>query len=298
MTRILSLATICAALLAPAASAQTATRDPATGDYRLTYTDIHGQTHTVTVEAADKVDPRLELTVEPIAAGWRYGYAITSLATDQARSPLLSWRMSCPPTDPALRLSAPPAISARVRTRRGPTECYFLVRDGGLAPGATVNGIVVESGWLPGILEIRVAGTRDFVSWPSLEGEVPEEAYRMVEAIQGGTGGWHVEQVVGPARDPAAAGSPTEALDGVMEDLTTACELGWITSDAVCHSLQVKLREARKALARSGVDAARGQLQSFLRELDAQHGPEAGKHVGSLAYALLSANVQHLLSRL
>jgi hypothetical protein len=294
MTRAFSLALLCTALLAPAAGAQTVTRDPGTGDYRLTYTDLDGQTYTVVVEAADKVDPRLEATVEPAGDGWRYRYSLANRPTERARSPILAWSMPCPVADATLRLSAPPAVDAMVLSRRG--ACDFGVIGEGLAPGAAVDGLVVESAWLPAIVEARVVGAPDFVAWPSVEGAVPEAAYRLADEIQGGTGGWYAVPVVGPGRDPAAP--PEDALDGLLEELAAGCDLAWITSDAVCHSLRVKLSAARDALARSDVAAARGQLRSVLAELDAQHGTEPGKHVGDPAHAVLGINVRQLLSRL
>jgi len=75
-------------------------------------------------------------------------------------------------------------------------------------------------------------------------------------------------------------------------------ELAWITSGGICPSLQVKLDLARQSLGQGRQDSAKGQLEAFLDELDAQHGPEPGKHVTDNAYWLLKVNAEFLLSRL
>ena len=79
--------------------------------------------------------------------------------------------------------------------------------------------------------------------------------------------------------------------------LLRVCNLGWITSDGVCRSLQVKLDQATQSIA-GNRPSARGQLRAFLDELEAQHGTEPGKHVTDSAYGLLKINAQYLLSGL
>ncbi|MFS8638569.1 MAG: hypothetical protein FWJ74_10805, partial [Gemmatimonadota bacterium] len=78
-----------------------------------------------------------------------------------------------------------------------------------------------------------------------------------------------------------------------------ACgELGWITNAGVCRSLEAKLEAAERSLERGNTNSARGQLGAFLQELEAQHGPQPGKHVSDNAYWLLKINVEYVLSRM
>src|SRR2546430_9181288 len=74
---------------------------------------------------------------------------------------------------------------------------------------------------------------------------------------------------------------------------TRSCELHWVTTEGVCHSLEVKLGQAQASLERGNATAARAQLQAFLNELDAQHGPEPGKHVTDNGFWLLKINVEY-----
>jgi hypothetical protein len=74
--------------------------------------------------------------------------------------------------------------------------------------------------------------------------------------------------------------------------------LGWITQQGVCHSLDVKLAGALRALSSKSPNVARTELTAFVNELDAQHGSQPGKHVSHDAYALLRPNAVYLLGRL
>ncbi len=64
------------------------------------------------------------------------------------------------------------------------------------------------------------------------------------------------------------------------------------------RSLQAKLDAATRSLARGNAASACGQLEAFLRELDAQHGPQPGKHIDDNAYTLLKIGIEYLLRRL
>ncbi len=95
-----------------------------------------------------------------------------------------------------------------------------------------------------------------------------------------------------PDRSPGALNERLRAF------LSRACALGWISNAGVCNSLQVKLDQAARSLERGNGTEARRQLGAFLEELEAQHGPEPGKHVNNSAYWLLKINVEYLLGRM
>lgn len=98
---------------------------------------------------------------------------------------------------------------------------------------------------------------------------------------------------------PVPAGATPAALTTRLRDLLGhACgDLGWITQQGVCQSLDVKLGHAQEAFAAGQSATARNELTAFLNELDAQHGAEPGKHVSDAAYALLAANARYLIGR-
>ena len=104
-------------------------------------------------------------------------------------------------------------------------------------------------------------------------------------------------QTVGiePFPEDRSPGNLLARLTGLRRQ---SCALGWITSDGVCHSLEVKLDAATASLSRSDAPSAQGQLGAFLGELEAQHGSQPGKHVTDNAYWLLKVNAEFLLGRL
>jgi hypothetical protein len=76
-----------------------------------------------------------------------------------------------------------------------------------------------------------------------------------------------------------------------------ACSLEWVTNEGVCRSLQAKTDAAARSIERDA-DAARRQISAFIAELDAQHGPEPGKHVNDNAYWLLRINAEYILAQM
>ena len=74
-----------------------------------------------------------------------------------------------------------------------------------------------------------------------------------------------------------------------------SCNLAWISSAAVCISLNGKLQQAGQALTRGDNYTARTQLQSFLSELAAQHNGRGTLRVKGNAYWLLKVNGEYVL---
>ena len=158
-----------------------------------------------------------------------------------------------------------------------------------IPPGGSREDLVLRSSYLPGVRQFELLPDYPHICCPYRPGDPRNDAI----------------QVKTP-EDFRSAGltiGPTYAPDDVTLPLTrdlldAACQNDWITQPGVCHSLQVKLDNASAALARGDPGAATGQLRAFLNELEAQHGPEPGKHVTDNGYWLLKINVEHLLSRL
>jgi len=75
-----------------------------------------------------------------------------------------------------------------------------------------------------------------------------------------------------------------ERLARLTAGLSERCQLGAITSQGTCRSLEAKLTAARASIGRNNSNAARGQLGAFKAELSAQR----GKAVDETSYWLLS----------
>lgn len=92
-----------------------------------------------------------------------------------------------------------------------------------------------------------------------------------------------------------SAGNLLVRLRGLL-DQTCGTALAWITSSTVCTSLGAKLDMASQKLSQADTAGARAQIESFLSELEAQHG--SGLPVNDSAYWLLKVNAEYILTRL
>lgn len=157
-------------------------------------------------------------------------------------------------------------------------------------PGATRQDFVLRSTYLPGV--------REYVLWPDYPHRCcphPAGDPRNLDVDVKSEEDFEVRgQTIAPTYRPEQMD-----IDVLVDLLDRACgELGWISNAGVCRSLRVKLEQAGRAIERGRTDAARGQLESFLAELDARHGEPPGKHVNDDAYWLLRTNAAFLLERL
>lgn len=285
----------------PAANAQSLTRNPATGNYLLTYTDLDGNAHTVLVEPRDKVLPDLVTVVTDQAGQIVYRYSLTNRI--DAPQPIMSLSVPCPGSDAALTVAAPSTWNAEVVSHSDPpvarTWCEFLFRVTLLGPGQTISDLLIQSGFYPAIAEAQVYGSVQTIGLPTAVEETPDTVYRLLDQVQGfaafGGGGFAVSTVL-PARTPAMLADPGQGLDSVASDRSQSCTLGWIADQGVCTTLGGRLDQARQALSQSDTPGARAQLESFLVDLGAQHGP--GLPVNENAYWLLKVNAEFVLSRL
>ena len=269
------------------ASAQTVKRDSATGNWRLTYTDGEGKTHTVVVEARDLVAPALFVALESSQGASVYRYELRHLISPRAKTPIFAIRVPC---GQSASVSAPPSWNA---VRRGDDSlCRFSGRGVRLKPGDSVKGLNITSPLLPAVGEVRVLGSGQGVVWASED--VPDEAARLSHSVDGRDGGWYTLPAVVPRRPASALSTPVVGLDWLSADLSKACTLKWISSAGVCNALRVKLANARTSVDARNLQAARGMLDAFLKELGAQR----GKHVDQNAFALLKAIAEETRRRL
>ncbi|HEX6939590.1 MAG TPA: hypothetical protein VF158_09265 [Longimicrobiales bacterium] len=160
-----------------------------------------------------------------------------------------------------------------------------------IVPGDSLGGFVFEGVGLLDIVPYRVQGYYDL---PAYDDSQPWRIARppsfWVNSVPGVTIG------IKPIPDAL----PADALLERLRDLTgrSCAEPRWIDNAGVCRSLLSKLDAALRALERENTGAARAQVESFLAELEAQHGEPPGKHVNDTAYWLLRTNAEHVLGRL
>ncbi|MCH2450351.1 MAG: hypothetical protein MK198_09425 [Gracilimonas sp.] len=109
---------------------------------------------------------------------------------------------------------------------------------------------------------------------------------------------WQEEYFQGTTITPKVWPEETTILnfaDTLSSYLTRSCdELGWIPNQGICRSLAAKLENVQRQLERGNTSPARGSLQAFLNEVEAQK----DKQLSSEAWALLWFNGQYLLERL
>lgn len=280
---------------------QTMERDPSTGDYILIFIDMDGNDYRVVIEPRDRVAPELDVSIERSGTAFIYRYSLTNRPGPITKQPLRLVFLPCPSGDRELSVTPAPGWNAGT-AGLDPFICRFSYRDKWIEPGESIAGFEIHSIMLPTVSSARAFGYTDPVVFPASVETVADTVITLFHAARGMTfnslGARRFKAVV-PGIAPERFANPNAALSLVREDLGHVCgELGWITDHGICRSLEAKLEAAARSLQRGNPRSARGQLQSFLNELDAQHGPEPGKHVGASAYALLSTNVAYLLERL
>ncbi|HET7187906.1 MAG TPA: hypothetical protein VFI52_07115 [Gemmatimonadaceae bacterium] len=190
---------------------------------------------------------------------------------------------------PVIRMPKPVRLDwvTQPRYRRQAISAWVLVEDELLHPGQTSPELQLVARGLPDL--VRYWAVPDLVANPPVYDDEASRDYYFTYSDTGTTVG-----IV-----PVPPGATTAALTARLRAfLGRACgDLGWITQEGVCQSLDVKLQQAQDALAAEQGTAARAALAAFANELDAQHGPQPGKHVNAAAHALLSLNAAYLLAR-
>lgn len=291
-------------LVWPSAS-QSLVRDPQTGDYVLTYTDLTDTARILNIEAVDKVDASLTVQVSPSGTSFEYHYVLANGPTGRQAIGFLD--VLCPAGDPTLSAAGPSSWNARAEANgkldgaQGLWLCNYSVRTDGawVAPGSTLFDLRINSVWLPAVRSARAYGLAALAVLPSEVADTPDTVLTLLERTQGFgffTGGGRSVSVVAPARPPTALSDPSAGLDSVRVDESLACSLNWIADQVVCAHLAGDLDQAQLAVNQGNNSGGRAQLQSFLAELDTQHGP--GLPVNDNAYWLLKINVEFILSRI
>lgn len=281
------------------AQAQSLVRDPATGDYTLTFTVFDTLVINAVVEAGDQVAPAVDVAISQVPSGWRYQYTLRNASS--AKRGVRTLQIPCSRTDPSMTLAAPRYRLGRRVESEGVSVCeYFIAlsEEFRVQPGQSLDSLVIVSAHLPAI---AIAKVHAAVKSPEFEyGEAHEaltpEVEQLIERAQGegfSTGGGKSISVVSPSRNPASMTNTIQALGVLQGDRADVCNSGigglhWITSSLVCGSLGQHISAAEDAARQSAWTVVRQRLDAILSELDAA----LGVSVNANAYAFLSTNVR------
>lgn len=93
-------------------SAQTLERDPGTGDYVLTFTDMDGNHYRVVIEPRDKVAPEPDVSIERSGTTFVYRYSLTNRSGPDTTQPISLMLLPCPHDDRELSVSPAPGWNA------------------------------------------------------------------------------------------------------------------------------------------------------------------------------------------
>jgi hypothetical protein len=306
----------------PPPTAGTLERDPATGNYLLSYTDEDGNSYTVQVEAADRVvfDLGVNVSADTAYTTISYSYQLKNRATPTTGARIGSLILQC--DDPDAKATSTQWFAdvtlVRVLAAR---KCEFLgSRRFRLSSGALLSDAKITSRWLPGIDKVIVGGEVDPPVWPSGQA-TPKAASKLARTVNSEYLGGQRVDMLAPLKDPTSFAVPDRGLGLVLADLEQACKLDWIAKKP-CRSLQKELREAQAALLRNAledaVDAMR-DVQEKLKEQDVQEklkehekrgkpeekrerpakrDDEDDEHISHSAVALLGTNVNYVLFQL
>ncbi len=277
MRLCLAVATLVAA---GAAGAQPVlTREPSTGAYTITYTDEAGIVRRVSFEGEDRVSPLVSLTIDG-TQHIMYRYQIGN--GGDAKQPLFSISIPCEQN------SVSPAGAERIKVwdsvhagRPGPlvNYCRWILgnsRQPGVPAGAqyTARPLILQSQWLPGIRQAEAVGVNSPVTFPGFRDEAPEAITNLYDSTQ-------VPLKFGamsPKYPPETMSDPFKGVAALLEELSQACSIGWVSPEGVCNSLKMKLTHAQEAAAKGDFAAESQRLDTFVSEIQAQ----AGKHVAMI----------------
>ncbi|MFZ3073102.1 MAG: hypothetical protein WA162_07645 [Thermodesulfobacteriota bacterium] len=130
--------------------------------------------------------------------------------------------------------------------------------------------------------------------------EAIENAYEYIDSVYSSIA-YH-GKTIGPTAPPANF-IPVVFINYIISLKHEAASLGWIKNYGIVNSLDVKLENAKEAIARNNLASAKNLIEAFINEVEAQGCASydkcvAGKHITPEAYGLLKYNAEYLLKRL
>jgi hypothetical protein len=163
---------------------------------------------------------------------------------------------------------------------------------GGLPPGGVTPPLTYEAIGLPAVVRAWAAGR---VEVPTVDEDDPHATAILDSLLT-------VDPIIGKSQELRVLGvvpvppsiTPLDLARRLVAQRDEACLLHWVDLNGICNSLDAKLDAAVRALTRGDMTAARGELDAFLNELEAQR----GQHLTEAAYFLLRINADYLRARL
>lgn len=282
------------------AAAQTLTRPDPAGDYHLEFKDLDNTQRSMTLEATDLISPTISVSVAQSGGSWTYTYTLSNSNTGKARTGrgVWLWKAACGSRGSSVTPTAPTPWRPQARDLGNSKICEFQLPTSAplLDPGMSASGFSIASSALPMVGLVRVFGSADVPNWPVETDRIAPRVLAVADSVAGLSywdhSGAEVYTLL-PLRNPDSVTSGAGATALLKGDLATACaQLGWITNQGVCKSLDAKLNAAQASFTHGQADAGKQQLLAFLNELSAQR----DKGVSQNAFDLLSSLVAFTLS--
>lgn len=209
----------------------------------------------------------------------------------QSREEVFTFTVDAP--SPVIRISpSSPDTWSTGTSYRGRSVADWAALSRQVPPGTESTRLTFEAVGLPGIVAAWVRGyyqppqltEADTLPVVAPSDPMVENSVRLF--------------AVGIEPFPANADAPLliERLRGFAD---RACgELLWVTGAVVCQNLRIRLDRALQSLQSGKTDAAKGQLRSFLSQLETEDDSESRKQVTDNGYWLLRLNAAYILRML
>lgn len=276
--------------------------DSSSGNYYLSYLrDLKtGKVYETVYAPPTKIFPVMNVSVTKKNETLIYSYKLDN--TNKSDQDVMSFEMKIKDNFEELNLPSPwhyresystPYIRLvhKIFERSGREEPIEFKSD--LQVGSSLT-FSLESNYLPTFIQTYIKGRPkvinfSFVAPPSQEVEILRDSLTSKVANSRGVS----LKTIGPRKIPDGITNKA-LLDSLRSYQNFSCDTTWITNQGICRSLEAKLDNVKRQLDRGNRNAAKGSLEAFLNEVEAQK----DQQLSSEAYALLSFNGQYLLEQL
>jgi hypothetical protein len=249
-----------------------------------------------------KVNPKISLLVASENGGYNYSYVLQN--GSDSKQDMMSFELGIKNQFQNMNLPSPwyyresrelPYIRVvhKILQRPNREEGEPIQFESDLSIGDSLR-FSLMSNHLPTIIDSYFKGRPKVINFsfavpPPVEVEILRDSITTKVANRRGV----QLKTIGPRALPDNI-SNTALTDTLQSYLSFSCDTTWIENPGICRSLEAKLENVRRQLERGNTNPARGSLQAFLNEVDAQK----DKQLSSEAWALLWFNGQYLLERL
>jgi len=237
----------------------------------------------------DLVEASIKVSFNKISSGlYKYSYLISNLTS----SPVSLHKVEIESNSDKTRASTIKNWYIRFSKEENIVKAtYVNNRPPGIIPGGNED-FIMSSGGLPEVGIIRISNLSGS-SFPSEIDEYPHEINKVIDSLRA-EHSYRIYQTI-VASEPKVNKDLFSLIDELNSNLFHSCqELGWITNQGICNSLEVKLQNTKRHLENEKLKPAANTLNAFLHEVEGQK----DKAISSEAYALLYFNGQYLLEKL